>query len=114
MQKVADGFEKGCVLMEGVAPEKELNMFRGEWLDFASCADQARFVLARDKGDRTEMKSVAIREKERAERFLPIVRADSRIGFESSNQYFFVPIDVVEKIIGCRMIIDSLNGSKDR
>ena len=108
MQKVADGFEKGCSLMEGVASEKELNLFRGEWMDFASCADQARFVLARDRGDKAEMKRLAQVELERAKRFLPIVRADSRIGFESSNQYFYVPIDIIEKIVGCRLIVDSL------
>ena len=107
MQKVADGFKKGCALMEGVASERELNMFRGEWMDFASCADQARFVLARNRGDKAEMRRLAKAELERAKSFLPIVRADSRIGFESSNQYFYVPIDVVEKIVGCRLIIDA-------
>lgn len=112
MQKVADGFEKGCALMEGIASEREQNLFRGEWMDFASCADQARFVMARDRGDEREMKRLAKVELERAKRFLPIVRADSRIGFESSNQYFYVPIDVIEKVVGCRMIIDSRKTSR--
>lgn len=105
-EKVAAGFAEGCHLMEGVADPKELNMFRAEQMHFASCADQSRFVIARDAGDLATMKEIAFRELQRAKEFLPLVRADSRIGYESSNHYFFTPVDVIEKILSCRVILD--------
>ena len=92
--------------MEGVAQKKELDMFRAEQMHFASCRDQALFVIARDRGDMGEMRRIAKVELERAKEYWRIVRADSRIGYESSNQYFFVPRDVLEKILSCRAIID--------
>ena len=45
-------------------------------------------------------------ELERAKAYWPLVRADSRIGYESSNHYFFVPRDVLEKVLSCRRILD--------
>ena len=106
MRKVADGFAEGCRLMEGVADERELNMFRAEQMHLASCCDQALFVMARDAGDVDGMRKYARAELERAKAYLPLVRADSRIGYESSNQYYFVPRDVLEKILSCRKILD--------
>ena len=104
--KVADGFAEGCRLLEGVAEKRELDMFRAEQMHFASCRDQALFVLARDAGDAEGMRRYAKAELERAKAYWPIVRADSRIGFESSNQYYFVPRDVLEKVLSCRLVLD--------
>ena len=104
--KVADGFAEGCRLMEGVAEKKELDMFRAEQMQFASCRDQALFVMARDGGDVEGMRRYAQAELERAKAYWPIIRADSRIGFESSNQYYYVPRDLLEKVLSCRMVLD--------
>ena len=112
--RVADGFAEGCRLMEGVATEKELNMFRAEQMHFASCRDQARFVIARDKGDAAGMEAYAKAELDRAKAYWPLVRADSRIGYESSNHYFYVPRDVLEKVLSCRMALDAARPSGRR
>ena len=104
--KVADGFAEGCRLMEGVADRRELDMFRAEQMHFASCRDQALFVMARDAGNAVEMRKYARAELERAKSYWSIVRADSRIGYESSNHYFFVPRDVLEKVLSCRVVLD--------
>lgn len=106
MEKVADGFADGCRQMGGVVDRKELDMYRAEQMHFASCADQARFVMARDGGDRAAMRAAAERELARAKAMLPIVRADSRIGYESSNHYFYVPSDIIEKVFSCRAVLD--------
>lgn len=105
--KVAKGFAAGCRELQGVADKRELDLFTAEQLHFESSADQVRFVLARDAGDRKTMVEIARRELARARAYLPLVRADSRIGYESSNQYFFVPRDVIEKALTCRQIIDA-------
>ena len=105
--KVADGFAEGCRLMDGVASGRELDMYRAEQMHFASCRDQARFVMARDKGDAAAMVRFAKAELERAKEYWRLVRADSRIGYESSNHYFFVPRDVLEKVLSCRAAISA-------
>lgn len=110
MSSVAEGFDRGCRLMAGVADSRELNMFRAEQMHFASCSDQARFIIAREKGDFDGMRCSAKRELERAKEYWPLVRADSRIGYESSNHYFFTPRDVVEKILSCRSVIEACEG----
>jgi hypothetical protein len=33
---------------------------------------------------------------------------DSRLGFEASNQYAYVPLDLVEKVLNCRELLDRL------
>ena len=109
MDKVAAGFDAGCRELEGIAGARELALFRAEQLHFASVADQARFVVAREKGDRKLQLEIARRELKRARTYLPIVRADSRIGYESSNHYFFLPRDVLEKALSCRQVIDALS-----
>jgi hypothetical protein len=31
---------------------------------------------------------------------------DSRLGFEATNHYYFVPADLVEKVLNCRDLLD--------
>ena len=40
-----------------------------------------------------------------ARQLLALVREDSRIGFEPSCQYFYVPLDLVEKVVNCRWLL---------
>ena len=35
----------------------------------------------------------------------PLVREDSRIGFDPSCQYFYLPLDLVEKVVNCRWVL---------
>ena len=73
---------------------------------FLSAANQANFVLARDVGDTEAMRRVVQEELELVKTFFPIVKADSRIGFEASNHYYYVPIDLAEKIINCCYLLE--------
>ena len=38
---------------------------------------------------------------------------DSRIGFEASNQYYYVPLDLVEKVINCHDLLGHRPGHAD-
>ena len=101
MDAVAEGFARGIRLMEGVESKREVDLYRAEMLHFASAADQARFLVARDRGDRAAMAEVARHELKRAKEYLALIRGDSRIGYECSNHYFAIPQDVREKILQC-------------
>ena len=43
-----------------------------------------------------------------ARRLFPLAQEDSRIGFEAANQYFYVPLDLAEKVINCRWLLEHL------
>lgn len=117
----ADGFADGVAKWEAAiarmppgrraAARRERDLFEATGLHFRSAADQARFVRARDAGDRDALCAATRREMDTAKRYLGLVRADPRLGFEASNHYFFVPQDVREKIVGCRALLDGLDGT---
>lgn len=119
MQKVADGFAEGSrIFADEVVPAadaakrahaaREGAMFRAQTLHFAACADQMRFIVARDAGDRDGMRAAARRELARAKEMLELTRQDSRFGYESSNHYYYIPQDLREKILCCRDVLAGL------
>ncbi len=118
MAKVRDGFiagnEQFARLVESLAGStraaaaRELGLFRAIENHFRSVVDQARFVQARARGDKAEMLACARRELATAKAHLALLRADSRIGYECSNHYYYLPQDLVEKVLNCRDVIDRL------
>lgn len=121
-QKVADGWADGLVDLEAaqeLVPKHlqadaaaDLRVARAAQLHFASVANQARFVMARDalratppNGGRTskrrEMIVILDREIGLARKMFALSSADSRLGYEAANHYFYVPLDLVEKVINC-------------
>ena len=126
---VAKGFEEALASMrlarnqtmtasQRSCLEEDLRFAEAAYLHFASVADQARFVIARDalrsetlaptyrERARTAMRTIAESEIERATRLFALTRQDARIGYEASNQYYYYPLDLVEKVINCRHILD--------
>ena len=131
LDKVADGFMAGVVELKaaiGVAAnnvtnteresaEEELRMAEAAAIHFRSCANQARYIMMRrargseqDPAMRQrhvdEMRRVLESEIALACRLHQLQLADSRIGFEASNHYFYVPVDLAEKVINCRHLLD--------
>jgi hypothetical protein len=128
-EKVAAGWRQGLVEMEKAvtATPKErrkeahtdLVLARAAAVHFQSVANQARFIIARDAlaqpkeltpdanaKYRAEIKRLLEAEIALAREHYTLVQQDSRIGFEPSCQYFFLPIDLVEKVINCRWLLD--------
>lgn len=126
-EKVADGWSAGLPeLRDAVrkAPsgsdQEELPFAEAAFLHFRSVANQVRFTLARDvllakdkppaPADREryvrQVRRIVYDEIEAARRLFALARLDSRIGYEASNHYYYVPIDLVEKVINCRYVLD--------
>lgn len=128
-EKMADGWQPGLVALQAaldrVPPSRrgdiqaDLRLARAAGIHFRSVANQARFVLARDAlADTAHPLSPEARDRWRRELrerleseialardlFL-LAREDSRIGFEPSCQYFYLPLDLVEKVINCRWLL---------
>jgi hypothetical protein len=135
MEKVRAGFARGNGLWGQLVAQtagtrqqegkRELGLFRAAELHFASCANQARFVAARDKrlaatddaaraACRAELRKTVRDELETAKQLLPLVKADSRIGYESSNQYYYIPQDLLEKVLCCRSILAELDRAEGK
>jgi hypothetical protein len=54
---------------------------------------------------RAEIKRCLESEIVLARELFTLTREDSRIGFEPSCQYFYLPLDLVEKVINCRWLL---------
>jgi hypothetical protein len=125
LERVAEGFDRALARLReavGAAAEQpalaaELRVAEAAAIHFRSVAAQARFVRARDAlaaaRDGTErqrwraaLAAALAGEIERARRLHALQQQDSRLGFESSNQYYYVPLDLVEKVLNCRDLME--------
>ncbi|MGL6193476.1 MAG: hypothetical protein ACRC2T_01485, partial [Thermoguttaceae bacterium] len=131
MEKIANGWKKGITQLEKALPfvpkerkadvTLDLRCAKAGALTFGSVARQCRFILLRDEfgaipeSEKQSEKANIIRKKIRtlieeeitdSIELFKISRDDSRIGFEASNHYFYVPFDLVEKVINCRAILE--------
>ena len=108
LEKVAAGFEAAAARLKAdvAAPPpalaEELRFAEAAAIHFASVANQSRAVLARDAGDAAAWGRLCDAEAALASRLHTLQSRDSRIGFEASNQYYYTPLDLVEKVINCR------------
>jgi hypothetical protein len=69
-------------------------------------------VLARDAGDAPAIKRLVEAERAAARRMFDLSKADSRIGFEASNHYYYVPLDFVEKVLNCEQVLKAFTTEK--
>lgn len=100
--------------------QADLRLARAAAIHFQSVANQARFVLARDalakpsgtlspearQHLRVEVSRILESEIALARQLFTLSREDSRIGFEPSCQYFYLPLDLVEKVVNCRWLLE--------
>jgi len=128
-EKMAEGWRPGIAelqaAVEKTPPNRrnearaDLRFARAAAINFQSVANQANFVLARDAlvnpsntlsseqrhRLRVEIKQHLESEIVLARQLFKLVREDSRIGFEPSCHYFYLPLDLVEKVVNCRWLL---------
>jgi hypothetical protein len=128
--KVADGWAAGLPELQAAAEkapdamradaQSQWRFARAAYLHFRSVANQARFVMARDalaaatvrlsheeqRRQTEEIKRIARDELPLAAELYRLTCQDSRIGFEASNQYYYLPLDLVEKVVNCQYVLD--------
>jgi len=131
LERVADGFDRALAELQTVTAQEpgatpgqrqalagECGVAEAAAIHFRSSANQARFVLARRTvaaaetakaavAPRTMMDKVLQEEIALARRLHRIQSGDSRIGFEASNQYYYVPVDLMEKVLNCRNLLEN-------
>ena len=92
------------------------------YLHFASVVNQAQFIVYRDslannnltpgirKSLQKNIRGILRSEIVLAAGLFRICREDPRIGYEASNQYYYVEQDLIEKILNCRYLLDVFKG----
>ena len=112
-EKVAAGWEKGLAMLEAIKPKPEEAAELAELrrvaaaaaCHFRSTADQIAFVRGRDGGAaKSELAALLLRERETARKLHALAAADSRIGFEASNHYFYTLNELREKAVACEWL----------
>jgi hypothetical protein len=131
-EKVALGFEQGVASLRKAYEDgrvasrphhqenlaQELNVAEAAAIHFRTTANQARFVVKRQalagahgsaarKALCEELEQIIRAELALAVRLHAIQTRDSRIGFEASNQYYYIPADLEEKVLNCQALLDN-------
>ncbi|MGH2623685.1 MAG: hypothetical protein ACRDE7_08470, partial [Sphingobacterium sp.] len=128
LEKVCNGFAEGVSLLNDIIKGKndndskkqvikEINIAESILLHYRSIINQSNFIIKKrslkdsDLGVvKSELRTILKSEIAIALRLAEIQGADSRIGFEASNQYFYVPQDLFEKMLNCSKLIDFYKG----
>ena len=124
LEKVCQGFAQGVDLLHNtingksdndsiVQVKKELNIAESILLHYQSIINQSNFIINRRilaasnaAEVRADLRKILQSEMDIAFKLAEIQGSDSRIGFEASNQYFYVPQDLFEKVLNCSKLID--------
>jgi hypothetical protein len=129
LKSIADGFDAAMATAKETAATArlsqqehraltgELRIIEAAAIHFRSAALQAQFVLARRElakartsgealDPKATLREVVTAELGLARRLHALQSADSRIGFEATNHYFYIPQDLAEKILNCRDLLD--------
>ena len=100
----------------------DLCFARAVWIHFCSVAEQASFTTARNAlanspplapaqraATLARMRQAVQSEARAAGDLFRLARENSCLGYEAANQYFYLPIDLMEKVVNCRWVADRLS-----
>ena len=126
-EKMAAGWAEGLTAFQRAVnkastPSQQVNLrddlgiAEGAGLHFRSVANQIRFIMARNallsgslkdaerEAQISTLKKIAGDEIQIAHRLFTLTRQDPRIGYEASNHYYYLPLDLVEKVVNCEYV----------
>lgn len=103
-RQLVDGWREGLnelLMYEGLndALDEMILMAQVVLCQYESAYHHIRFINCRDAGKQEELLSIVREEMETVQTLIELRLQDSRIGFESSNQYFYTLQDLREKMI---------------
>jgi len=113
-EKLSEQWARGVEALDRLRKVHPSAAMEDEWrvaetcrIHFQSAANQIRFVRVR-QSDRTAAINLLKDEIDLARRAFALVLKDSRIGFETTDQYEYLRFDLAEKILNCRQILSVL------
>lgn len=112
--KVAALWVPGLKLLENLCQEnpspalrEELGIAKACHLHFLSTVNQIRFIRLRGVDARAAA-AILRDEIELSRELMLLVAEDSRIGFEATNHYGYIRLDLAEKILNCRDLLERM------
>ena len=75
---------------------------------YRAYANAMEFYKARDAGDTAGMRRIAAEELKATTEAFRLVRADSRLGWEAELQYFYRPMDVMERLLSLDAVLEPM------
>lgn len=128
LEKTASGFQDAIAACRAAFPDappavrQEMDFAETAAIHWQSVAIQSRWILARSSADGSASDKIKSRasfptdgpfeylmsEITLARRLHALQSGDARIGFEASNQYYYTPLDLVEKVLCCRHLLATL------
>jgi len=135
LRKVADGFDTAIAALGGTvgsaagagagtpALARELRLAEACAINYHAAAVQTDFIVARDAfaaaSEVEERAALAARcgdllqrQRSLAERLYVLQSGDSRIGYEATNHYFYIPADLVESVINTEFLSAKFSETK--
>lgn len=109
--KVAHGWRAGLDILHELRRRHPSSALDDEWrvafaaeIHFKSTVNQIRYIRAREN-DAPMARRLLEDEIILARELFTLVGADSRLGFEATNHYGYIRLDLAEKIINCRHLL---------
>jgi hypothetical protein len=113
-EKLADSWQRGVDALNQLRQTHPSPAMDDEWriaetarIHFRSTANQIRFIQIRESNPAAAA-AILHDEIALARRLFDLVGEDSRIGFEATNQYAYLRLDLVEKILNCQDLLSQL------
>lgn len=106
--KLCAKWEEGLTYIAAEPESQTKTMAYAGYCIYKSSLDQIRFYHAREKGDREGMRQAAKNELETAKKMLALMNTDPTIGYEAANHYYFSRFSILEKLLNCAHLIETL------
>ncbi len=107
-KKLSERWMDGLKELENM-PDCELKqMAWTSYCLFRSSYLQSEFILKRESGDTKTILNILTEEREIARTLYHLMRANSTIGYEAANHYYFNKAMLAEKVICCNYLMERL------
>lgn len=111
-EKLSAFWQRGTYILGRLLANNPSKAVLDEWrvaeaarIHFRSTACQIHFIRVRESDPATACE-ILREEIELARCLYDLASQDSRIGFEATNQYGYIPYDLIEKILNCRQLLE--------
>lgn len=105
---LCEKWEQGLAYIEKEPQSQTKTMAYAAYCIYRSGLDQIRFYMAREAQDIVTMRQCAKRELETAGQMLALMNENAAIGYEAANHYYFSRFGILEKMLNCQYLIETL------
>lgn len=110
LRKLSEKWEQGLACIQDMPQCSFKQAAYGGYALFRSSYLQAKFIQARDNGDRQTMAAILPEEEKLALLMYRLMQENPLFGYEAANHYYFTKSALAEKLLNCAYIKNTLAG----